>query len=334
VSRLLASTLLLSLLTVPGLAAQGWQVSPFRPLDLPGPNEYRTGSGRPGHAYWQQRVDYRIEAALDPVANEIRGWEEISYHNRSPDALPYLWMHLEQNMCAPGSVTSQLDQPPLVFLGSTFDFSCQGFAGGFVLDSVLVDGRPVTPAVYGTTMRLDLAAPVAPGASRAITIRWRFKVPAFGGGRMGHDGTLYQVAQWYPRVAVYDDLRGWNHEPYIGAGEFYLEYGRFDVSLTVPSNYVVAATGTLQNPEQVLSKAQRDRLTRAATSTEPVAIITRAEVPDPQGERIGASRARTLTWRFSADSVRTSSGTPARGTASWCTPCIVRRRRSGPRQTG
>jgi hypothetical protein len=213
VIRLLARAALASLLTATGLAAQGWQVSPFRPLNLPGLNEYRAASGRPGHAYWQQRVDYRIDATLDPAANEVRGREVISYHNRSPDALPYLWMHLEQNMCAPGSVTSQLDQPPLVFLGSTFDFSCQGFAGGFVLDTVLVAGRPVTPVVYGTTMRLDLPAPMAAGAALDIVIRWRFKVPAFGGGRMGRDGTLYEVAQWYPRLAVYDDLRGWNHDP-------------------------------------------------------------------------------------------------------------------------
>ena len=301
-TRILARAAVLSLLTATGLAAQGWQVSPFRPLDLPGLNAYRAASGRPGHAYWQQRVDYRIDATLDPAANEVRGREVISYHNRSPDALPYLWMHLEQNMCAPGSVTSQLDQPPLVFLGSTFDFSCQGFAGGFVLDTVLVAGRPVTPVVYGTTMRLDLAAPVAPGASLEIVVRWRFKVPPYGGGRMGHDGTLYEVAQWYPRLAVYDDLRGWNHEPYIGAGEFYLEYGRFDVSLTVPANYVVAATGTLQNPQEVLSRAQRDRLARAASSTAPVAVITREEALHPP--TLEASRARTLTWRFSADSVR------------------------------
>jgi hypothetical protein len=302
VFRILARAAFLTLLTATGLTAQGWQVSPFRPLDLPGLNAYRAASGRPGHAYWQQRVDYRIDATLDPAVNEVRGREVISYHNRSPDALPYLWMHLEQNMCAPGSVTSQLDQPPLVFLGSTFDFSCQGFAGGFVLDTVLVAGSPVTPVVYGTTMRLDLPAPLAPGASLDIVVRWRFKVPPYGGGRMGHDGTLYEVAQWYPRLAVYDDLRGWNHEPYIGAGEFYLEYGRFDVSLTVPANYVVAATGTLQNPEAVLSKAQRDRLARAASSTAPVAVITREEALHPPG--LEASRARTLTWRFSADSVR------------------------------
>jgi len=289
-------------LTAGGLAAQGWEVSPFRPLALPGPNMYRTGSGRPGPGYWQQRVDYRIDATLDPAANELRGREVINYQNRSPDALPYLWMHLEQNMCAPGSVTSQLDQPPLVFLGSTFDFSCQGFAGGIILDSVLVDGRPLRPVVHGTTMRLDLPAALAAGASAEIVIRWRFKVPPYGGGRMGHDDTLYEFGQWYPRLAVYDDLRGWNHEPYIGAGEFYLEYGRFEVDLTLPAGYLVAATGTLRNPEQVLTAAQRSRLAQAAASTAPVAVITKAEAGQPARTR--PTTDGTLTWRFTADSVR------------------------------
>jgi hypothetical protein len=302
VFRFLARALLLSLLTATGLTAQGWEVSPFRPLELPGLNAYRAGSGRPGHGYWQQRVDYRIDATLDPSANELRGREVISYHNRSPDALPYLWMHLEQNMCAQGSVTTQLDQPPLVFLGSTFDFSCQGFAGGFVLDSVLIAGRPVTPVVYGTTMRLDLPAALAAGGTLDIVIRWRFKVPAFGGGRMGHDGTLYEIAQWYPRLAVYDDLRGWNHDPYIGAGEFYLEYGRFDVALTVPAGYLVAATGTLKNPGDVLTPAQRSRLAKAATSSDPVAVITKDEAGTPSRTRPATTG--SLTWRFSAENVR------------------------------
>ena len=303
-ARVLARSLLLIVLASSELHGQGWQESPFRPLELPGPNAYRAGSGRPGHAYWQQQADYRIDATLDPAANELRGREDITYRNRSPDALPYLWMHLEQNMCAPGSVTSQLDQPPLVFLGSSFDFSCKGFPGGLTLDSVLVDGAAARVAVYGTTMRVDLARPLAPGGALTLRLVWRFKVPAFGGGRMGHDGTLYEFGQWYPRLAVYDDLRGWNHEPYIGAGEFYLEYGRFDVTLTVPSDYVVAATGTLQNPDQVLSVAQRDRLKRAAASAVPVAVITRAEAARPADARAGVSRARTMTWHFTADSVR------------------------------
>lgn len=300
--RLLASLFLVSALAAGSLVAQGWEVSPFRPLELPTPNAYRTGSGRPGPAYWQQQVDYRIDATLDPAANRLTGREEIAYHNRSPDALPYLWLHLEQNMCAPGSVTNQLNQPPLVFLGSTFDFSCKGFSGGVTLETVLADGAPVTPVVYGTTMRLDLARPLPAGGTLVLTIAWHFPVPPYGGGRMGHDGTLYEMAQWYPRLAVYDDLRGWNAEPYIGAGEFYLEYGRFEVNVTVPASYVVAATGTLRNPEQVLTATQRQRLAAAATSSEAVAVIAREEAGKPARTR--PTTTGTLTWRYTADSVR------------------------------
>ena len=300
--RTLARSALLLIVTSGGLAGQGWEVSPFRPLELPGPNIFRAGSGRPGAGYWQQAVDYRIEAVLDPAQNELRARADVSYHNRSPDPLPYLWLHLEQNMCAPGSLTSQLDQPPLVFLGSVFDFSCKGFAGGLAMDSVLVGGVAARTTIFGTTMRLDLAEPLAPGASLLVRMVWRFKVPPFGGGRMGHDGPLYEFGQWYPRLAVYDDLRGWNHEPYIGAGEFYLEYGRFDVAITVPASHIVAATGTLQNAAQVLTVSQRDRLARAATSADPVAIITRGEAGIPARTR--PSTSGSLTWRFSADSVR------------------------------
>ena len=279
--------------------------SPFRGLDLPAPNEYRTGSGRPGPRYWQQRADYRITATLDPARNELRGRETIHYVNRSPERLSYLWLFLEQNICAPTSVTNQLDQPPLVFLGSSFDFSCQAFQGGLTLDSVRV-GRSASSAanlaIYGTTMRLDLPAPLAPGSSVDVDLSWHFGVPAMGAGRMGHDGPLYEIAQWYPRVAVYDDVRGWNHEPYIGAGEFYLEYGSFDVALTVPATYLVAATGELRNPEQVLTAAQRTRLTRARRSDAPVAIVTRDEAGHADVTR--PTTRGTLTWRFTADSVR------------------------------
>ena len=276
--------------------------SPFRPLALPTPNEYRTSSGRPGPRYWQQRADYRIAATLDPERNEVRGRETIHYTNRAPDALRYLWFHVEQNICAPTSVTNQLNQPPLVFLGSTFDFSCQGFNGGGRLDSARVAGRIVRPVRYGTTMRIDLAAPLASGASVDIDFVWRFAIPAMGAGRMGHDGPLYEIAQWYPRIAVYDDVRGWNHEPYIGAGEFYLEYGRFDVALTVPATYIVAATGQLRNAEQVLTAAQRERLARARSSETPIAIVSREEAGN--AERTRPTSRGTLTWHFAADSVR------------------------------
>jgi hypothetical protein len=163
---------------------------------------------------------------------------------------------------------------------------------------VRIGGQELRPAVYGTTMRIDLPRPLAPGRMLDLDVAWRFAVPPYGAGRMGRDGSLYQIAQWYPRLAVYDDVRGWNHDPYIGAGEFYLEYGSFDVSLTLPSNYTVAATGTLRNPEAVLTPEQRSRLASARFATEPVPIITSAEAG-----KVGTP-GRTATWRFISDSVR------------------------------
>jgi hypothetical protein len=276
--------------------------SPFRALNLPAPNVYRSASGRPGPQYWQQRVDYRIEATLDVQKNELRGRETIRYGNNSPDTLTYLWLHLEQNICAPGSIAGKLNQPPLVFQESVFDFSCKGTRGGLTLQPITVGGRePLRTVVDGTIMRIDLASPLPPNRTVDLEIAWSFPVPAYGAGRMGIDGPLYEIAQWYPRLAVYDDVRGWNHEPYIGAGEFYLEYGRFDVSLTVPSSYIVAATGRLLNPEQVLTAAQRERLARALNSEQPIAIISADEIGKATSR---PTTSGTLTWRFSADSVR------------------------------
>jgi len=253
-----------ALLIGPPLGAQAAgsvaDTSHFRALELPAANEYRTGSGRPGPKYWQQRVDYRITATLDPVKNELTGDETIHYVNRSPDALPYIWLFVEQNLCEPHSITSRLNQPPLVFLGSSFDFSCGAYQGAPKLESMTIDAKEVKRTRFGTTLRVDLDRPLAPGASVDLRARWHFVVPPQAGGRMGHDGTLYEIAQWYPRVAVYDDVKGWNHEPYIGAGEFYLEYGDFDVTLIVPDANIVAATGDLRNPDQVLTVAQRERL--------------------------------------------------------------------------
>jgi hypothetical protein len=292
IGRLVGALSLAAVLAVPALGQTGSQ------LPLPAPTPYRASSGRPGHAYWQQRVDYRINATLDTTTHVIRGRELIRYTNNSPDALSYLWLFLEQNICSRSGITEKLDQPPLIFLGSTFDFSCKGFDGGVTLEHVRIGGQELRPAVYGTTMRIDLPRPLAPGRMLDLDVAWRFAVPPYGAGRMGRDGSLYQIAQWYPRLAVYDDVRGWNHDPYIGAGEFYLEYGSFDVSLTLPSNYTVAATGTLRNPEAVLTPEQRSRLASARFATEPVPIITSAEAG-----KVGTP-GRTATWRFISDSVR------------------------------
>ncbi|MEP6495303.1 MAG: M1 family metallopeptidase [bacterium] len=276
--------------------------SHFRPLDLPTPTEYRTASGRPGQKYWQQRADYRIDVTLDPDKNEIRGRETIHYVNHSPDSLPYLWLFVEQNICEPAGVTNVLNQPPLVFLGTTFDFSCQGFNSAPRLESLKTAGKEVRRTRFGTTLRVDLETPVAPGAAVDLDAVWHFNVPAQGAGRMGHDGPLYEIAQWYPRVAVYDDVKGWNHDPYIGAGEFYLEYGAFDVSVTVPSSFVVAATGELANPELVLTPAQRRRLALARTSDTAVAIISADEAGN--AARTRPAQSGTLTWHYTAKNVR------------------------------
>jgi Peptidase family M1 domain len=281
--------------------------SHFRPLDLPTPNEYRAADGRPGPKYWQQRVDYRIDATLDPAKNELQGTETIHYVNHSPMPLPYLWLFVEQNLCEPNSVTNVLNQPPLSFLGSSFDFSCQGFNSAPRLESMTIRGKEVKRTRYGTTLRVDLDSALAPGASVDISARWHFNVPLQGGGRMGHDGPLYEIAQWYPRLAVYDDVKGWNHEPYIGAGEFYLEYGDFDVTLTVPNADIVAATGELQNAAQVLTPTQLQRLAAARRSDTTIAIITAAEAADVGKTRpsaAGGSPPATRTWHFTAHNVR------------------------------
>jgi Peptidase family M1 domain len=302
VLRIQILTLVLTALAALPAAGQVSEGSPFRALSLPAPSQVRTGAGRPGSGYWQQRADYLIRATLDPATQALTGRETIHYTNHSPDPLPYLWLQVEQNICAPGSVTNLLDQPPLAFLGSSFDFSCKEFAGGLTLESLTSMGRPLVHTIYGTMMRVDLSRPLRPGLALDIDVTWRFTVPPYGAGRMGHDGELYELGQWYPRMAVYDDVKGWNHEPYIGAGEFYLEYGSFDVALTVPATYIVAATGVLQNPLQVLTATQRGRLLRAKTSDTAIAIITKAEAGDPAQTR--PLRRGTLTWRFRADSVR------------------------------
>jgi hypothetical protein len=276
--------------------------SPFRPLELPAPNEQRTGAGRPGPHYWQQRADYRITASLDTARQLLRGRETIHYVNNSPHALPYLWLYLEQNICLANSITGTLNQPPLTFADIVFDFSCGGTnTDGMVLESATIGGVEMKKAIYGTTMRVDLTRPLAAGAAIDLDFAWHFTIPEQGVGRMGRDGPLYEIAQWYPRMAVYDDVKGWNTEPYIGAGEFYLEYGSYDVSLTVPASYIVAATGELGNAEQVLTAAQRARLARARTSDTAVAVITPAEAGDASRTRPGN---HGYTWHFTASNVR------------------------------
>ncbi len=292
--------------------------SPFRRLDLPAANRIRTGSGAPGPDYWQQRVDYVIRASLDTVAQRLTGEERITYTNNSPDTLRYLWLQLDQNLFNSSSRGFRLFE-------QDSRFGTRGAEGGVTLTRVTQPaqpaqkGRATVPAsalkylVNGTLMKVDLPRPLPPRGRQVLDIGWSFP---FGpnSNRMGIeliDGSyVYEVAQWYPRLAVYDDVRGWNTEQYLGQGEFYLEYGSFDVSLSVPANMLVAATGTLQNPTQVLTAAQRARLARARGTDSTVIIRGLDEIADP------ASRPRspsgTHTWRFTADSVRDFAWAAAR----------------------
>ena len=283
--------------TVPTIASEAVRTvadDPFRRADRmewAGPNAYRSANGAPGPAYWQQRADYTIAVTLDTTARSVTGTVTIRYTNNSPDTLRALWLQLEQNLYRTGSVGSTL-------YPAESRWGVRGFEGGYDIREVTVGGRPAELHVDDTMGRIDLGAPLVPkGGTITIAIRYAFKVPEHGSDRMGRDGTLYELAQWYPRMAVYDDVRGWNTDPYLGQGEFYLEYGDIEYSVTAPAGYVVAGSGTLQNASEVLTAAQRERLARAAKSEQVVRIIT-AEESKPVPTR------GTKVWRFRAENVR------------------------------
>ncbi|MEP7002133.1 MAG: M1 family metallopeptidase, partial [bacterium] len=273
--------------------------SMFAPLDLPPGNLYRAGSGAPGPKYWQNHADYDIKASLDTASKTLKGSLKLKYTNNSPDTLRFIWLQAEQNAFKDKSLNS------FIFPQES-RFGARGFEGGDVFDRfdqllgtkrVAVKSRP-----NETTMKVDLAEPLAPGKSATFDIAWHFLVPEHGADRMGREGSLYELAQWYPRVNVYDDIRGWNTEPYLGQGEFYLEYGDFTVEITVPAGYIVASTGSLTNPRDVLTTTQVSRLAQAIKSATPVNIVTLDEI------KSGAARPKNaagmLTWKFSAKKVR------------------------------
>ena len=284
--------------------------SPFRPLALPTPNAYRTGSGMPGAAYWQQKADYDIKASLDTSTHTVRGEETIRYTNNSPDTLRYVWMQLDQNTSGPNS--RMVDVPSEGFMRGPPE---PGFMAGYTLERVNVlraarpGARPTASAltyrVNNTMMRVELDRPLPPRGVVSFDIAWHNQVPQQG-GRTGRErfpeGWLYEVAQWYPRMAVYDDVRGWNTEQYLGSGEFYLEYGDFDFALTAPAGFTVTGTGVLTNAAQVLPAEQRRRLSLAVHSDTTIHVIAQGEVGTPA--LLPAGTGTTRTWRFHAANVR------------------------------
>ncbi|MDT0631149.1 M1 family metallopeptidase [Rubrivirga litoralis] len=268
----------------------------FAPLVLPTPNQYRAADGRPGPAYWQNENDYRIEAALDTTTHTVTGTVRLTYTNNSPQALDYLWMHLEQNLFAPASRGALRTPPDSRWRGSFPE-------GGYQIGTVTAGGQPVTPVVTDTRMRIDLPAPLRDnGGTVEVVVPYSFVVPEYGADRMGRletaAGTVYEFAQWYPRVAVYDDVHGWNPLPYLGQGEFYLGYGDFEYDVTVPSSMTVVGTGELLNEGEVYTDVQRERLARVRQSPDRVYIVE----PDEVGRARPAGG--MTTWRYRAENVR------------------------------
>ena len=266
--------------------------APF-PMDQP-VNVYRSANGLPGPQYWQNRADYTIHATLnpDPVAPSLSGDEIITYTNNSPDALQELWLHLDQNIYKAGSRSQ--------FANGA---APRGTTDGMVLDKVEFEqGGKFVAADYlvsDTRMRIALPAPLTGrGARIRLHLVWHFAIPGDWGGRMGwgkaKGGTFYDLAQWYPRMCVYDDIRGWDTAPYL-AQEFYLEYGDFDYFVTVPNTMIVAGTGELVNPQDVLTAQQRERLAKARLSDTTTMIRTPEEVSNPASR---PNRGGTLTWHF------------------------------------
>ncbi|MGE3107976.1 MAG: M1 family metallopeptidase [Phycisphaerales bacterium] len=282
----------------------------FSPLDLAAPNRIRAADGSPGPDYWQQRADYVINAALDERSHRITGTARVTYQNNSPQELRFIWIHLEQNLFRDNSLATLSSLPDARFTKKA------GFDGGINVESVRGPaGEPLPLTVYDTVGRIDLPVPLPPatnphtgGPTLTFDIAWSFQVPEYGIDRMGIDkteaGEIFQIAQWFPAVCVFDDVHGWNTLPYLGQGEFYTNFGSFDVKLTVPRSHIVAATGVLQNESEVLTPTQVERLASARASAQTVVIRSADEVGDPASRPGGAADA-SLTWHFRADHVRT-----------------------------
>ena len=285
----------------------------FRQLDsdLPTPNVYRTASGAPGHAYWQNTADYQMDIVLDDENQRVYGVEKINYTNKSPDHLEYLWIQLDQNVRNPESETYKIQQGNIKDGVSLYEYFnlFHTFPGGFNIDYVNDEnGSPFSVKVNHTMMRVDLATPLQSGDSITINIKWWYNINDRMeiGGRSGYeyfkedDNYLYTIAQFFPRMAVYSDVTGWQNKQFLGRGEFTLPFGDYDVKLTVPENMVVGATGEIQNEDEVLTDLQKERLEKAKTSDKPVIIVTQDEAIKNEKNR----SSKTKTWHFKAQNVR------------------------------
>ena len=290
------------------------QTDKFKQLDheLPTPNVYRAASGAPGHAYWQQKADYVMKIELDDDKQRIYGEETITYFNNSPDNLEYLWLQLDQNMRAKDSDTHKVRTNSLSdkMTLSGMERLEPSFDGGFKIDFVKdANGRSMDYTINKTMMRIDMEEPLKSGDNVSFSVKFwynindRMKI----GGRSGYeyfeedDNYLYTLAQFFPRMAVYNEVDGWQNKQFLGRGEFALAFGDYEVEITVPDDHLVSSTGELQNPEDVLTESQKERYKKATQEYEtPVIIATQDEAEDRE-KRKSKSKA---TWVYKAQNVR------------------------------
>ena len=255
----------------------------------------RTTTGAPGPKYWQQWTDYRLEAELNPISKRLTGQGTLTYHNRSPVALAEVYVQLLHNLFAPGA-RHNTDVP----------WSVEGVE----LGRVAAQGQQLKPGegdgagyqVDGTIMQIRLPRPIPAGGSATMELGWKLRIPPDGAPRGGQDGETYYINYWYPQMAVYDDLSGWQIDQYLGNAEFYMGYGNYDVALTLPEGWLVTSTGALTNAAQVLSVQTRARLDSASRATGIVRVV--GEADRKAGTSTAQGTSGKLTWRFRADSVR------------------------------
>jgi len=297
------------------LQAQQWK-GKFEQLDqlLPTPNSYRTASGAPGPAYWQQRADYVIDVEINDETQVLAGKETISYYNNSPETLTYLWLQLDQNINAPDNSLAKTrsaairDSIPARFIAGPLGL--YDYKGGYAILNVAdKSGKKLPYTINNTMMRIDLPQPLRSGEQVSFSVEWKYNINDMVkiSGRSGmeyfpDDGNyIYFIAQWFPRMCVFDDYEGWQNKQFLGAGEFALTFGNYRVRITVPADHIVGATGWLQNPKEVLTREQLERFEKARqTFDKPVFIVTEEEARKKEKLR----STKKSTWEFYAENVR------------------------------
>jgi Peptidase family M1 domain len=276
----------------------------FKQIDWAAPNEKRLGSGMPGPDYWQQRADYTIDARLDPQTGTINATMEVVYSNNSPHPLEYIWMNLEQNLFHTDSIGTKSRTP-----GSVMKMLEDDFDGGYAVPSIrlggIAGGKELEMKVYDTLGKIDLPSTLAPGQQLIFEMDFGFKIPPHlrrMGSEVVEQGTIYELAQWFPQVCKYDDVHGWNTLPYLGSGEFYTDFGDYKVSITVPRAFMVSGSGQLMNSSEVMTQTMQDRFAEAMASPEPVWIVKPEEVGD---DSLRPGVASEFTWDFEIKNART-----------------------------